>query len=108
MLKYENISTETELQEFVESLNKISHHDQYLLFNHIFQVRIYEIRAKGLPKTPTTHYQTWFFPTGKYAVFTTVKINTENPIVNPDYKTGFYEKFHFHLQPDDTTGISQP
>lgn len=103
---YENIKTETELTEFVDSLNGISHYEKYLLFNNIFNTGVYDLRPKDLPITEETHFQKWIFPVGTFFVFATVKINKRNPIENPDFRTGFYEKFYFHLLPDDT-GISQ-
>jgi hypothetical protein len=103
---YENIITEDQLREFVDSLNKITHYEKYLLFNNIFETGIYELKPKDLPKTETTYFQKWIFPVGPYFVFASVKINLENPTVNPEFKTGFYEKIYFHLKPDDN-GISQ-
>ena len=103
---YDNIITEDQLSEFVDSLNKITHYEKYLLFNNIFDIGIYELRVKDLPVTETTHFQKWLFPAGPYFVFASVKINLENPAVNPEFKTGFYEKIYFHLKPDDN-GISQ-
>ena len=103
---YENIITEDQLSEFVDSLNKITHYEKYLLFNNIFETGIYELRATGLPMDEKTHFQKWLFPVGSYFVFASVKINRRNPVENPDFKTGFYEKIYFHLKPEDN-GISQ-
>lgn len=106
MLNYEKITTDQELTAFVSSLNNITHYEKYLLFDHIFDTGIYEIRAKGLPITENTHFQKWIIPVGNFFIFATVKINKRNPVDNPDFKTGAYEKFYFHLLPDDP-GISQ-
>lgn len=106
MLNYEKITTEQELTDFVSSLNNITHYEQYLLFHNIFNTGVFDLRPKELPFTENTHFQKWIFPVGGFFVFATVKINKRNPIDNPDFKTGFYEKFYFHLLPDDP-GISQ-
>ena len=103
---YDNIINENQLREFVDSLNKITHYEKYLLFNDVFQTGVYELRAKGLPIDLNTHYQKWLFPVGPFFVFASVKINKKNPTENPDFKTGFYEKIYFHLKPEDN-GISQ-
>ena len=103
---YENIITEDQLSEFVDSLNKITHYEKYLLFNDIFHTGVYELVAKGLPQTDKINYQKWLFPVGPYFVFASVKINLRNRLENPDFKTGFYEKIYFHLNPEDN-GISQ-
>ena len=103
---YENITTESELIEFVKMLNDLTHYEQYLLFNNIFQTDLLDLRPSNFKHTSNISYYRWLIKVGSFGIYSTTKINKRNPIENPDLKTGLYEKIHFHLSPDDT-GISQ-
>lgn len=99
---YEHIKTTDQLSEFVEKLNSLPLYDRYMLFQHVFDTRVHELRPLNFPVTGNSHYQKWWFNVGDFAVFSTVKINKRNFIENPDIQTGFYENIYYHLNPDDT------
>lgn len=106
MTIFEDIRTADQLREFVEELNNLPQQKRYLLFNYVFERKIHDLRPKDFPITRESHFQQWWFAVGDSVVFATVKINKKNPTENPDLKTGFYENIYFHLNPDDTSGIS--
>lgn len=107
MLLFDQIDSQEQLKEFVQKLNERSHYEKYLLFLEVFKPKVLDLNPKGFPRNSRSQYQIWWFWTNKYKIYTTVKINYDFPLENPEAKTGFYEDFHFHLFPIDYSGISQ-
>lgn len=103
---FDHIHTAEQLKDFVDELNGLSLFHRYIAFERFLQPKIHDLRPNNFPVTKDSHYQQWWFAIKEFVVFTTVKINKLNPTKNPDLKTGFYENIYFHLNPDDTSGIS--
>lgn len=103
---YDFINTEEQLVEFVKKLNDLSHYEKYQLFNYVFPTKLLDLRPKGFKNTKYLMYNKWIIPIGKFQIYSTTRINSKNPIDNPELKTGLYEKIYFHLNIDDQ-GISQ-
>lgn len=104
---YEYINNESDLQEFVQRLNELSHFDKYQLINNVFKINVVTLNIPELPRKNKVSHQRWWFSIGdKYQCFVTFRINSKLPIERPT-GTGVYEKIHFHLNENDISGISQ-
>ena len=104
---YENIINEDQLREFVDSLNKITHYEKYLLFIYIFDVRLHKSVIKDASENGVITYQQWKLSIGEFMVYITVKLNRYLFIDSPEKETGIYDNIFFHIDSNDKNGISQ-